>query len=235
MPKIVLTPELRKELLELYKGLRVADVRDGMDWNMMHHYGSMSHEIRPLFRTLAMGFARTARYIKFTGPIPHMSPEEYSEWVGWYYENVCTYPWDKLIEDGDFLVLDCGGVDTGLIGSNNGLGIILRGARGLVTNGGIRDTDECVMQKLPFWSAMISQSMVQGRLQFDAMDIPVTVGGVQVNPGDIIVADGDGVIAVPLEMARSVAKYARQENSGDRIGRGILYEKAGWEKDGTVD
>lgn len=235
MPKETLTPELRKELLELYKGLRVADVRDGLDWNMMHHYGSMTNNIRPLFRTLAMGFARTARYIKFKGPVPNMTPEEYTEWSSWYYANVCTYPWEREIEDGDFIVLDCSGVDAGLIGSNNGLSMVLRGARGLVTNGGIRDTDECIMQKLPFWSAMISQGMDQGRIQYAAKDLTVTVGDVQVNPGDIVVADGDGVIVVPLEIAHSVAKYARQENLGDRKGRGQLYEKAGFEKDDTVD
>ena len=38
-----------------------------------------------------------------------------------------------------------------------------------VTNGGMRDTDELILQKIPFWSFMISQSMVQGRLRFDAM------------------------------------------------------------------
>ena len=230
-----LTPELRKELLELYKGLRVADVRDGLDWNMLHHYGSMTRNIRPLFRTLAMGFARTARYVKYRGPVPNMTPEEYTEWVNWYYGNVCTYPWEPEIIDGDFIVIDASGVDAGLIGSNNGLAMVLRGARGLVTNGGIRDTDECIMQKLPFWSAMISQGMDQGRIQFDAKDIPVTVGDVLVYPGDIIVADGDGVVAVPLDKAHSVAKYARQENAGDRKGRGSLYSQAGWAKDDTVD
>jgi regulator of RNase E activity RraA len=235
MSKITLTAELRKELSVLYKGLRVADVRDGMDWMMMHHYGSMAHNIRPLWRTLAMGFARTARYVKYQGPVPNMTPDEYSEWVGWYYGNVCTYPWEKDIVEGDFIVLDCNGVDAGLIGSNNGLGMVLRGAAGLVTNGGIRDTDECIMQKLPFWCAMISQGMDQGRIQFDSKDIMVTVGDVQVNPGDVVIADGDGVVVVPLEKAKDVAKYARRENAGDRMGRGKLYESAGWNKDESVD
>ena len=235
MEKLVLTPELRKELLELYKGLRVADVRDGLDWNMMHHYGTMDRGIRPLFRTLMMGFARTARYVKYQGPIPYMTPEEYTDWSNWYYGNVCTYPWGDDIVDGDVIVLDCSGVDAGLIGSCNGLDYVLKGARGFVSNGGIRDTDECILQKVPCWSAMISQGMDQGRLQYEAKDIQVNVGGVQVNPGDIIVADGDGVVVVPLDMAFKVAKYARQENSADRASRGGLYEAAGMEKDETVD
>ena len=100
----------RQELLELYKDLRVADVRDGMDWNMMHHYGSMWPGIRPLWRTNAVGIARTARYLPYEGPIPNMTPEEYTEWSRWYYGNVCTYPWMKEIQPGDFIVIDQSGV-----------------------------------------------------------------------------------------------------------------------------
>jgi 4-hydroxy-4-methyl-2-oxoglutarate aldolase len=224
----------REELLALYKDLRVADVRDGMDWNMMHHYGSMSPSIRPLWRTRAVGIARTARYLPYEESIPTMTPEEYSKWSGWYYQNVCTYPWMKAIEPGDFVVIDQSGVDVGLMGSNNSLGGVRNGATGYVTNGGVRDTDELILEKVPFWSPFVSQGMVQGRLRFDAMDIPVSVGGVQVHPGDIVVADGDGVIVVPRKMAFDVAKYAHQELSNDKVGRRKLYEALGMELDETV-
>ena len=224
----------RDELLELYKDLRVADVRDGMDWNMMHHYGSMSPNIRPLWRTRAVGIARTARYLPYDEAIPTMTPEEYSKWSSWYYQNVCTYPWMKAIETGDFCVIDQSGVDVGLMGSNNSLAGVRDGAVGYVTNGGVRDTDELILQKVPFWSTMISQGMVQGRLRFDAMDIPVSVGGVQVHPGDVIVADGDGVIVVPQKMAVDVAQYAHQELANDKVGRRKLYEAIGMELDETV-
>jgi 4-hydroxy-4-methyl-2-oxoglutarate aldolase len=224
----------RQKLLDLYKDLRVADVRDGMDWNMMHHYGSMSLSIRPLWRTRAVGIARTARYLPYEGSIPKMSPEEYTEWSGWYYQNVCTYPWMQEIQPGDFIVIDQSSVDAGLMGSNNGLAGVRNGARGYVTNGGVRDTDEVILEKIPFWSAFVSQPMVQGRLRFDAMNVPVNVGGVQVNPGDIVVADGDGVIVVPHQIAFEVAKYAHQELSGDKAGRRRLYEELGMELDDTV-
>lgn len=62
----------------------------------------------------------------------------------------------------------------------------------------------------------------------------VTSGDVLVRPGDIIVADGDGVIAVPIEHAEVVAKYARQELEKDKAGRRRLYEKLGWQLDETV-
>jgi regulator of RNase E activity RraA len=226
--------EEREELLELYKGLRVTDVRDGMDWNMMHHYGSMSPDMRPLFRTRVVGIARTARYVPYQGPIPNMSSEEYTEWVEWYYQEVCTYPWDEDIEKGDFVVIDQSGVDCGLMGSMNSLAFYMLGACGYVIEGGVRDTDELIHQKVPVWSKFISQSMVQARLQFDAKNVPVCVGGVVVNPGDVVVADGDGVIVVPREKARDVARYARRELDADKQARKRIYEQLGWELDDTV-
>ena len=229
-----MTETTREQLLELYKDLRVADVRDGMDWNMMHHYGSMSPDIRPLWRTHAVGIARTARYLPYEQAIPTMAPEEYSKWSGWYYGNVCTYPWMKAIQPGDFCVIDQSGVDVGLMGSNNSLAGVRDGAVAYVTNGGMRDTDELILQQIPFWSLMISQGMVQGRLRFDDMNVPVSVGGVQVNPGDVVVADGDGVIVVPRDMAVDVARYAHQELANDKVGRRKLYEALGRELDETV-
>lgn len=224
----------RRVLLELYADLRVADVRDGMDWVMRHHQGSMTPCIRPLFRIRAVGIAKTLRYVPYEGAIPILSPQEYGEWVGWYYREICPYPWLDTVREGDFCVIDQSSVDSGLMGSNNSLMGFARGVRGYVTNGGVRDTDELIIQKIPFWSEMISQSMVQGRLQFEAQDIPVVVGGVLVHPGDVVVADGDGVVVVPKELASSVAKYARRELAKDILARRQLYERLGMEMDSSV-
>lgn len=229
-----ITKEKREELLQLYSDLRVADVRDGMDWMMQHSKGSMIPEIRPLWRTRAVGIARTARYLPYQETIPTMTPEEYTKWSGWYYGNVCTYPWIAAIEKGDFVVIDQSGQDVGLMGSNNTMDGIINGATGYVSNGGVRDTDEIILQKIPFWSRMCSQGMVQGRLQFDNFDIPVSVGGVVVNPGDVVVADGDGVIVVPQELAVDVATYAHQELRSDKVARREKYGKLGLELDDTV-
>lgn len=200
----------------------------------MHHYGSMSPDIRPVFRTRAVGIAKPVRYLPYQGYIPHMSPEEYTKWSNWYYREVCTYSWMDEIEEGDFVVIDQSGVDAGLMGSNNTLVGFRDGARGYVTNGGVRDTDELILQEIPFWSRLTSQSMVQGRLQDDAHDIPVNVGGVLVRPGDVVVADGDGVIVVPRNIARDVAKYAHRELKRDKVGRKRLYKELGMTLDETV-
>ena len=221
-------------LLEAYKNLRVADVRDGMDFVMLHHYGSMHPETRPLFRVRACGIARTARYLPYEGGLRTMTPEEYLEWSGEYYRTVCTYPWIEGLREGDFVVIDQSGVDAGLMGSNNSLEGVRRGARGYVTNGGVRDTDEIVIQKIPFWCRFVSQKMVQGRLRFDAMDVPVAVNGVVVHPGDVVVADGDGVIVVPRAKAFEVARWATGELEKDKAARRRLYEELGMEFDETV-
>ncbi len=221
-------------LLALFNDLRVADVRDGMDTLMRHRTGSMTPAIRPLWRTRACGIARTCRYLPYDGTLPAMTPEEYWAWSGEYYAKVNPYPWMEDIRTGDFIVIDQSGVDAGLMGSNNSLAGIKAGARGYVTSGGVRDTDELILQQVPFWSPFVSQGMVQGRLRYDTKDIPVSVGGVTVHPGDVVVADGDGVIVVPRAIARDVARYGSEEHTRDKATRRKLYEDLGRPLDDTV-
>jgi len=224
-----------KVLLELFKDLRVADVRDGMDWIGYHNFGSVDPAVRPLFRTRTCGIARTARYLPYEGPYPTEKGDDYTKWQGWYYNTVCTYPWMDDIEDGDFMAIDVSGVNVGLIGSENSLRALMKGLRGFVMNGsGIRDTDETIKEKMPVWSNFVAQSMVQCKIQFDAKDIPVAIGGVTINPGDVIVADGDGVIVVPRKVAKEVAKFAHQILNSDKDTRKASYEKLHWELDDTV-
>ena len=223
------------ELIELFKGMRVTDVRDGMDWMGYHFYGTLDKSFRPLYRASAIGIARTARFLPYEGPVPRLSPEEYTDWAKNYYAEVCYNPWSKDIQQGDFACLDISGLDVGLMGSNNTLDCKKRGCVGFLLNGGgIRDTDEVVNQGIPIWSKFISQPMNQARIRYLEKDIPVAIGGVAIYPGDIIVADGDGVISVPRKIARGVAKYAKQEMSSDKASRRAKYIALGMELDESV-
>jgi len=226
----------RKEILEMYRDFRVTDVRDGMDWCGYHHYGTVHHSIKPLWRTRAIGFARTARYLPYEGPVPMVTGDEYTKWVSWYYGNICT---DKYVDDiipGDFICLDICGLDVGLLGSNNTLNCTNKGAVGFLLNGGgVRDTDEVILQKIPVFTKHVSQPMDQARIRYYEKNIPIAIGGVAIYPDDLIVADGDGVIVVPQKLIYDVHKYAYQEMKGDKFARCDLYIKGGRELDETVD
>ncbi len=228
--------EENRQLIKLFTPCRVTDVRDGMDWMGYHHYGTMEHAVRPLFPAHVVGIARTARYIPYEGPTPIERGEAYTAWAKMYYGKICTDPWQNDIEPGDFICLDIAGLDVGLLGSNNTLSALRKGAVGAVTNGGgIRDTDEVILQKdFPVWSKFISQGMDQARIRYIDKDCPVAIGGVAVYPGDVVVADHDGVIVVPRKAAYDVAKYAWQEMNGDKQGRQDLYKSLGWALDDTV-
>ena len=225
----------REALLASYRDLRVCDVRDAMDALGYFHYGSLDSRIRPLWRTRAYGIARTIRYLPFIGPVPRLSPQEYRyEWTPGYYESICPYPWREDIEEGDFVVIDQSGVNVGLMGSENSLALFNQGVRGFVTNGGVRDTGEIILEKVPFWQMHIAQTMVQVRLQFDAKNIPIAVGGVQIRPADMVIADGDGIIVVPQETTEEVAYWAHEEHERDKKARREHYHKAGLEFDESV-
>ena len=66
------------------------------------------------------------------------------------------------------------------------------------------------------------------------MNRPVVIGGVLVCPGDVVVADGDGVIVVPRKVAKQVAHYAREILNKDKAGRKELYKSLDMPLDKTV-
>lgn len=224
-----------KELLEMFEGLRVADVRDGLDWCGYMHYGSVASNIKPLFRTLKCGIARTWKHLPYQGPVPFITGKEYTEWAyDVYYKTLNPLGYFDHIEEGDFICIDQCGMDVGLIGSNSGLEGIRQGAVGWVSNGAVRDTDELILEKVPFWGTGAAQPMVQGRLIFETEQVPICIGGVAIYPGDVIVADGDGVVVVPRKIAPDVAGFARQELDNDKVGRRKIYEALDMELDDSV-
>lgn len=229
----------RQKLLELYAPLRVADVRDGMDWIMLHEKGTVSSQIKTLWRGARMvGFARTVQYLPSNQVVGGMTPDEYTKWARdyWYGKpgGMTDDGLNEDLEDGDIVVIDASDSDVGMVGSNNTLKWESLGARGVLTNGGVRDTDEVELQRIPVFHRHISQTMTQTRVEFAHKGIPVDIGGQVVRSGDIVVGDGDGIIVVPIEKAEDVATYAHQELENDKQGRRRLYEQLGRPLDDTV-
>ena len=244
MPTRVYSAEDDQRLLKLYDGLLVADVVDGMDAIGLQDIGTMSPAIHPLWRDTEefahqfVGIAVTARYVPTNDPRAGeaMSTEEYDQWAGEWYGEKSPEPFMPLIREGTALVIeDARSEDVGTIGSNNILAWMERGCVGVVTDGGARDTDEIIAQQNPVYLRKITRGIRPGRNEIESVNRPVVVGGALVEPGDVIVADGDGVVAVPREHAVEVAEYARGIYEGRQEGRRELYEELGLDPDESLE
>ena len=229
-------------LLAQFAGLRVADVCDGMDAVGLQNIGLMDAEIRPLWRDTEkfshrfIGIAVTARYMPTQRPpAGKMQTEDYDKWVGEWYSKKSSEPFVALLRPGSALVIeDASEADVGSIGSNNIMTWKLRGCVGVVTSATARDTDEIITEKVPLYFRRPGRGIRPGRNEIESVNRPIVCGGVSVMPGDVIVADGDGVLVVPRARATEVAAYAKKILDGDKAARRKLYEKLGLPPDDSV-
>lgn len=226
---MALTSERKKEILDTVSKLRVTDIRDGMDWVGLHHFGTVSPNIRPLWRTKAAGFAVTCRHVPTQQQVPTMSPQDYTKWAyEYWYGKVFANDLGDQINENTFLVIDTCNTPTPAVGSMDSMVWAALGARGVLTNGGTRDSDETLEQKaIPIWSRWIVQPMYQGRVEWGGHSMPVEIGGQRVNPEDLVVADGDGAIIVPEAVIDDVLTYAIQESENDKKARAMLFDRLG--------
>jgi regulator of RNase E activity RraA len=232
-------------LLKLYKGLRVADVCDGMDMVGLKDAGLMDPKISPLWKDVQnfkhqfVGIAFTVRYVPTMRPAHPAGTtiEEYKRWRDEWYTNISGEPFIKDIRPGDVIIIDNNeDGDCGSTGSNNSMIWTTKGAVGIISAGGVRDIDEIEKQRIPVYRDYFKRrrGIRPGRKELESYNKPITVGGVYIQPGDVIVADGDGVIVVPRKMAVRVADAAHEELNLDKNARKKLYEELGIPFDFTV-
>jgi 4-hydroxy-4-methyl-2-oxoglutarate aldolase len=237
-------------LLQLYDGARVVDVVDGLATVGYVGVGVMHPSIAPLWRDVKdmshrfSGIAVTVRYGPTNRPwnpgADLTKPENYEiyrQWRGMWYSQLSTEPFQQYLKPGSVVVMDNrDDNDTGSTGSKNIMEWKEKGAVGLVTAGGIRDIDEIILQRNPVYSDYNKRGRGEriGRNELIDVQQPVVVGGVLVHPGDVVVADSDGVVVVPRRVAVRVGQIAYQELVDDIAGRRKLYEQLGFEMDDTV-
>lgn len=107
---------------------------------------------------------------------------------------------------GDVMVVTTqGAVSTAMLGGNISLGMQRRGIRAFVIDGAVRDASEIRELGFPTFARAVVAAAAELGGPLGEVNVPIACGGVVVNPGDIIVADEDGIVVVPPEFADEVA------------------------------
>jgi regulator of RNase E activity RraA len=108
---------------------------------------------------------------------------------------------------GHVLVMDCRqGTSAASAGAILAKRLEVRGCAGLVTDGGLRDSETIAGLEMPAFCARPSAPTNLTRHQAIDINVPIGCGGAPVFPGDLIVGDGDGVVVVPLHLAEELAE-----------------------------
>ena len=203
--------EDNKRILEMYKWLRVADVSDGMDVVGLQDIGTVDPEIHALWKDTekfthrTVGIAVTARYVPTNRREPKMDQKTISQW----YSTITSEAFMKVLQPGsdarhrrdggrriaEHRIVEHPLVEKARHGRPRHERRPRRHRRDHLPQGAV-------------WFRRLARGIRPGRNELESVNRPVTVGGVLVRPGDVVVADGDGVVVVPRERAEEVAKAA---------------------------
>ena len=184
--------------IEGYRSTEVASVSDAME-QLYGQQTFMSHEMRPLEKT------------KFAGPAwtVLMKKEEIKEGGGAAVQGMLDAI-DAAPAGAVYIMAVESGADYAGIGGLMATGMKARGLAGAVIDASIRDTPQIKKLQFPVFSRGVVPSTMVGHYRCAAVNVPVTVAGVKVNPGDIVTADEDGVVVVPKGRAADVLKKAQE-------------------------
>lgn len=170
--------------------------------------GALNHDFRPVWPgTRAVGRALTVRARAGDNLIIHKAI--------------------SMIKPGDILVVTCDGFQEsgGMFGGIMSTAAQKLGANGLIIDGCVRDTMMMKKINFPVWSRGISIKR-STKLTGGQINVPIVIGGVLVNPGDLIFADNDAVVCVPRErVAETYEKAMAREAHEDESLYLVLHEE----------
>ena len=197
---MILTEEKRRELLVLPTG-NVADNNTAVP-----RQGTMDSGIKPIDpKSRMLGRAVTVQC--YPG------------------DNLALHQGIYAAEPGDVLILDCHGyTEAGHFGDIMALACQMRGIAGVVIDGSCRDSEDIKELGLPVFVRGFNPSGTV-KASLGKVNVPVTCGGVRVNPGDMVLGDCDGVVVIPREKEDQVfekaqAKFAKEEKLVEELKAG---------------
>jgi regulator of RNase E activity RraA len=163
-----------------------------------------------------IGRARTMRYLPNR---PDLRERIYSQ------RRQLNYVSAEETEPGDVLVFDAGGdTRSGVSGAVTTLRAVVRGAVGMVIDGGMRDIPELAGMPLQVYMRRGQASSVSPNLMSVDYQVPVRIGNVTVAPGDILLGDRHGVLVIPAHLAEKVVDEALEHDDLEEFQRKLLLE-----------
>ena len=185
----------------------VSDLHEAMGGTLAKAH-TMSHRMRPLISG-----------VRIAGPAvtAHCPPAD----------NLMMHKSLYLSQKGDVLVVQCpeSGAQWGDMAAFYAK---QKGLAGVVVDGFIRDTDDLIEMQSAVWATKIGPSSPQ-KIGHGSVNAPIVCDGVYVEPGDLVVANGDGVIVIPRQQAESVVGRAlERKNKEDAVRQLILKGEHPW-------
>ncbi|MBK3646133.1 4-carboxy-4-hydroxy-2-oxoadipate aldolase/oxaloacetate decarboxylase [Streptomyces sp. MBT33] len=144
--------------------------------------------------------------------------------LGWPGDNLMIHAAVEQCGEGDILVVTTTSPCTdGLFGELFATALKQRGVRGVVLNTGIRDTQELRDMGFAAWSRAVS---AQGTVKATggSVNVPIAIDGQVIRPGDVILADDDGVVVVPRERAREAAERSEAREAKEAATRAAFLD-----------
>ena len=191
------TPLTDSDLVAQFRHVEVASVSDALE-QITHKRMYMTHRMQPIFTSKFAGYARTVELKKDEG---NNDPEALTGMLEAIDQGSTDSVYVMVVEDGE---------DIAGMGGLMGTAMAARGYAGAVIDGGVRDVAYLRKIAFPVFATGIVPSTSVHHYRFAGSQIPVLCNGVPVNPGDIVVADSDGVAVVPKAQAQAVLALAQQ-------------------------
>jgi len=189
-------------VVEGFRLIEVASVSDALE-QLYGKRAYMSHDMRPLAQT------------KFAGPAVTvlMKREENKEGASAIQGILDAI--DEAPPGSVYVMALENGLDYAGIGGLMSTAMKFRDLAGAVVDGGVRDTAQITRLQFPVFSRGVAPSSTVNHYRFAGKNIAINCGGVEVRPGDIVTADMDGVVVVPVEHAAEVLKRAQELDNSE--------------------